>query len=306
MGQQVTYSKPMMTLFGNTWPASVGDELTHWGRVTHICVIKLNTIGSDNGLLSGQHQPIIQTNAGILLIGTLGTNFSEMSIEMHTFSLKKLRLKMSSGKWQPFVSSSMCWYFREPWSFFPCSKYKKVLKAGIILWLCPANERRRYIVTSSLIGWAHTQNEPWKGSLHFLVQNRTLLSDRVGHHTDPTFQFGWRPATMIVLWPTLNNHDDFKGAIIWRINICWIHQDGGMKFLGNKLSARQPRPSLPLSMELWSKLCLLILAGSELKLTFPTNHFASLYLECHGRSLVKVNNIQHFWALCLNTHMKLA
>ena len=25
----------------------------------------------------------------------------------------------------------------------------------------PANERPRYIVTSSLIGWAHTQNDPW-------------------------------------------------------------------------------------------------------------------------------------------------
>ena len=32
--------------------------------------------------------------------------------------------------------------------------------AGIILWMRPANERRRYIVTSSLIGWAHTQNDP--------------------------------------------------------------------------------------------------------------------------------------------------
>ena len=26
---------------------------------------------------------------------------------------------------------------------------------------CPANERRRYIVTSSLIDWAHIQNDPW-------------------------------------------------------------------------------------------------------------------------------------------------
>ena len=28
------------------------------------------------------------------------------------------------------------------------------------LCMCPANERRRYIVRSSLIGWAHTQNDP--------------------------------------------------------------------------------------------------------------------------------------------------
>ena len=32
--------------------------------------------------------------------------------------------------------------------------------SGIILYMRPANERRRYIVTSSLIGWMHTQNDP--------------------------------------------------------------------------------------------------------------------------------------------------
>ena len=31
---------------------------------------------------------------------------------------------------------------------------------GIILCMCLANERWHYIVTSSLIGWAHTQNDP--------------------------------------------------------------------------------------------------------------------------------------------------
>ena len=72
--------------------------LTHWGWVTHICVSKLNIIGSDNGLWPGQRQAIIWTNAGILLTGPLGTNFSEILIEIQTFSLKKIRLKMSSAK----------------------------------------------------------------------------------------------------------------------------------------------------------------------------------------------------------------
>ena len=31
---------------------------------------------------------------------------------------------------------------------------------GIVLCLRPANERRRYNVTSSLIGWAHARNDP--------------------------------------------------------------------------------------------------------------------------------------------------
>ena len=44
----------------------------------HICVSKLTIIGSDNGLLPERHQVIIWTSAGILLIGPLQTNFSEI------------------------------------------------------------------------------------------------------------------------------------------------------------------------------------------------------------------------------------
>ena len=77
-------------------------KLTHWGRVTHICVGKLTIIGSDNGLMPERRQAIIWTNAGILIIGPLGTNFSEILSEIHTFSLKKMLLKMSSAKWRPF------------------------------------------------------------------------------------------------------------------------------------------------------------------------------------------------------------
>ena len=76
--------------------------LSHWDRVTHICISKLTIIGSDNGLSPGWYQAIIWTNARILLVGTLGTNFSEILIEIQTFSLKKMRLKMSSAKWRPF------------------------------------------------------------------------------------------------------------------------------------------------------------------------------------------------------------
>ena len=35
----------------------------------------------------------------------------------------------------------------------------KLETVGIILWTYPANERWRYIVISSLIGWAHKQND---------------------------------------------------------------------------------------------------------------------------------------------------
>ena len=75
--------------------------LTHWGRVTHICVGNLTIIDSDNGLSAGRHQAIIWTNAGILLIRNLGTNFSEILGEIHSFSFSKMRLKVSFAKWRP-------------------------------------------------------------------------------------------------------------------------------------------------------------------------------------------------------------
>ena len=60
--------------------------LTHWGRATHIWVGKLTIIGSDNGLSPGRRQAIIWTNAGILFIGPLGTNFSEILLKIHIHS----------------------------------------------------------------------------------------------------------------------------------------------------------------------------------------------------------------------------
>ena len=56
--------------------------------MTHICVSKLTIIGSDNGLSPERRQAIIWTSVGILLIGPLGTNFSEILIKIQTFSLK--------------------------------------------------------------------------------------------------------------------------------------------------------------------------------------------------------------------------
>ena len=76
--------------------------LTLWGSVTHVCISKLTIIGSDNGVPPGGSQVIIWTTDETLLIETLGTNFSEILNEIHTFSFKKIHLKMSPVKWRPF------------------------------------------------------------------------------------------------------------------------------------------------------------------------------------------------------------
>ena len=105
MLQATTYhlsrcSPRSMSSYGITM--SHHDTLTHWGRVTHICVSKLTIIGSDNGSSPDRYQAIIWTNAWILLIGPLGTNFSEILIKILTFSFKKMRLKVSSATRWPF------------------------------------------------------------------------------------------------------------------------------------------------------------------------------------------------------------
>ena len=68
---------------------------------------------------------IIWSNAGLIWFSW--PNCSEISIEIQKFSIKKMHLKMWA-KWQTL--------------------------SGLILGLRPANERRRYQLTPSLIGWA--------------------------------------------------------------------------------------------------------------------------------------------------------
>ena len=88
--------------------------LTHWARVALICVGKLSIIGSDNALSPGRRQAIIWTNAGILLIGSLRTNFSEIWVGNHILSSKKIHLKkivwkMSAILIRPQGDEIMAW-----------------------------------------------------------------------------------------------------------------------------------------------------------------------------------------------------
>ena len=91
-----------------TWICShvfcYGLILTHLSRMAHICDSELTIISSDNGLSPGQRQAIIWISAEILLIGPLGTNFSEIYTfsKIYTFPFKKKHLKMSSEKCWPF------------------------------------------------------------------------------------------------------------------------------------------------------------------------------------------------------------
>ena len=73
----------------------------------HICVSKLNIIDSNNGLAPDRQQAIFRNQFWDISIWPLGTTFSEMSLEIHTFSFNKMDVKMSSAtilSWPQYVN----------------------------------------------------------------------------------------------------------------------------------------------------------------------------------------------------------
>ena len=88
--------------------SGIGTELTHWGRVTHIWVSKVARTGSGNSVWPDRRQAIIRKCAGILLMRTLETNFSEVLSEIHAFSFKKCIWKCRLENGGHFVSGSLC------------------------------------------------------------------------------------------------------------------------------------------------------------------------------------------------------
>ena len=79
-------------------------------RPSDAYISKLTITGSDNGLSPGRRQAIIWINAGIMLIGPLGTNFNEILIEIYTFSFKKMHSKNVVRReiGGHFISASVC------------------------------------------------------------------------------------------------------------------------------------------------------------------------------------------------------
>ena len=83
---------------------------THWGQMTQICI-----------RLPSLVQIIIWTNAGIFLIGPLGTNFNEFLVKIHQFSLKKNAFKDIVWKMAAILSGLQCVDMLRPPQQFPNS-----------------------------------------------------------------------------------------------------------------------------------------------------------------------------------------
>ena len=80
----------------------VVDEIRNVRVFAHICGSKITIIGSDNGLSPCRCQASHYLNQCWNIVHSNLRNFSEILSEIHTFSIKKMYFKMSSGKWLPF------------------------------------------------------------------------------------------------------------------------------------------------------------------------------------------------------------
>ena len=102
---------PMNAYIWGFWFTCHYSNLVIWIGNAYVTVAKLISpecriyalvnwvsVGSDNGLAPFA---IIQTNAGLLSIGPLGTNLCEILIKIHKFSPLNMHLKMSFAKWRP-------------------------------------------------------------------------------------------------------------------------------------------------------------------------------------------------------------
>ena len=150
----------MMMIFGWNWP---------WNQSNP------TIISSDNGLLPGWCQVNIWTNAGILLIRPIGTNFSEILTKIHAFSFKKITLENVVRKIAAILSQPQCFDAMrpEPWFNIKMSSYqyrKSHCGDKTILWPSYLHNGIFYTSKMSSLYWiralvtSHSLNQ-WPSSL---------------------------------------------------------------------------------------------------------------------------------------------
>ena len=165
--------------------------------------------------------PFFLTNAGMWLIGPLGTNFSEILIQIDTFSFKKRHLKMLSAKWWPFClgNNELIGWPLHYWIYnnihSPVDKLYLVnqiifgLYYGIISCMCPDNGRHCYIVTSSPIRWTHI----YKMIPVYWTGRTPVWMTLEGHRL--CVLMSWKtPTKTLTQCLTYVTHDDFHNASV--------------------------------------------------------------------------------------------
>ena len=169
-------------------------------RVTHICVSKINIIGSDNGLAPGGCQAVIWNNAGVSLNEPLRANFSEIFIIFINFhsikciAFENVVCQTSAILSRPQCVNSLCSMNHEIWTGVCCAlcvlvrlsflEKKLWIWINILLFYCTSTDKSPYHypstneITLNVIDKKHhcdaTQNTiaclvSFKGTSHILL-----------------------------------------------------------------------------------------------------------------------------------------
>ena len=99
--------------------------LTHYGRVTHICVSEIIIIGSDDGFSPGRRQAIIWTNAGVLLIGPLGIHFNGIVNRNQYIFIQKNALGNVVFEMASISSQPQCVKIKDPLILNPINSHMR-------------------------------------------------------------------------------------------------------------------------------------------------------------------------------------
>ena len=91
--------------------------------MTDTCVSDLLIIGSDNGLSSSGRQAIIWTNAEMLLIGPLATNFFEILIEINYIFIQEIIFQNILWNMAVILSRPQCTDTTNGYTSWPQNRY---------------------------------------------------------------------------------------------------------------------------------------------------------------------------------------
>ena len=133
------------------------------------CLLQVVTVQSTN---------VAMTRFSVFVPGMLWRVEKRRSVLRRVITVQgKLRVVMMppvSSLWHWRLSLGYC----HDADFVATGGTRGCCYAGIILCMRPANERQRYIVTSSLIGWVHPQKVLW------LCTSPVLAVMKSWHHED--------------------------------------------------------------------------------------------------------------------------
>ena len=236
--------------------------LTHWGRATKKCVGKLTIIGSDNGLSPGRRQAIIWTNVRILSLRTLGTNFSEILLECHSFSFKKMHMKMSSGKWLPsclglnvltlavpqYPAQSSATFKKSCMPFFSAVAADSLAMLGTTISIGILVMKNLCVLRACwCMGLAVHYNDIIMGAIASQITSLTIVYSIVyqrKHQSSASSAFVWGihrgPVNSPHKWPVTRKMFPFDDVIM-----CSLNMDGSVPHCGNSSELAVELPQSP-------------------------------------------------------------